>query len=160
MDRPLIFWGLAKSKSGDATVSSTPNQPPMSERGAKLGLRPASRKQSGHVFAKRSGVADGSRTRYLRSHNPVLYLVSYSHHQIRLWQPPRGKPEGFSYLLCGFGEEIWSGWRDSNPRHPAPKAGALPDCATPRKRGSRPPRGAQFTGIANCRQCATKRLPT
>ena len=28
-----------------------------------------------------SGVADGSRTRYLRSHNPVLYLVSYSHHQ-------------------------------------------------------------------------------
>jgi hypothetical protein len=28
-----------------------------------------------------NGVADGSRTRYLRSHNPVLYLVSYSHHQ-------------------------------------------------------------------------------
>ena len=27
----------------------------------------------------------------------------------------------------------WSGWRDSNSRHPAPKAGALPDCATPRK---------------------------
>ena len=26
----------------------------------------------------------------------------------------------------------WSGWRDSNPRHPAPKAGALPNCATPR----------------------------
>ena len=26
----------------------------------------------------------------------------------------------------------WSGWRDSNSRHPAPKAGALPDCATPR----------------------------
>ena len=28
---------------------------------------------------------------------------------------------------------LWSGWRDSNSRHPAPKAGALPDCATPRK---------------------------
>ena len=27
-----------------------------------------------------NGVADGSRTRYLRSHNPVLYLVSYGHH--------------------------------------------------------------------------------
>jgi len=25
-----------------------------------------------------------------------------------------------------------SGWRDLNPRHPAPKAGALPGCATPR----------------------------
>ena len=26
----------------------------------------------------------------------------------------------------------WSGRRDLNPRQPAPKAGALPDCATPR----------------------------
>ena len=25
------------------------------------------------------GVADGSRTRHLRSHNPVLYLMSYGH---------------------------------------------------------------------------------
>ena len=29
--------------------------------------------------------------------------------------------------------EIWSGRQDSNLRHPAPKAGALPDCATPRR---------------------------
>ncbi len=28
--------------------------------------------------------------------------------------------------------EIWSGRKDLNLRHPAPKAGALPDCATPR----------------------------
>ena len=35
------------------------------------------------------------------------------------------------YRTCQFGE--WSGWRDLNSRHPAPKAGALPDCATPRK---------------------------
>jgi methylenetetrahydrofolate dehydrogenase (NADP+) / methenyltetrahydrofolate cyclohydrolase len=28
----------------------------------------------------------------------------------------------------------WSGWRDSNSRHPAPKAGALPGYATPRTR--------------------------
>ena len=27
---------------------------------------------------------------------------------------------------------MWSGRRDLNPRPPAPKAGALPDCATPR----------------------------
>jgi hypothetical protein len=32
-----------------------------------------------------------------------------------------------------FKPEKWSGMRDSNPRHPAPKAGALPDCANPRK---------------------------
>ena len=30
------------------------------------------------------------------------------------------------------GSLLWSGWRDLNSRHPAPKAGALPDCATPR----------------------------
>src|SRR5881394_4057920 len=29
-------------------------------------------------------------------------------------------------------KKVWSGWRDSNPRHLAPKASALPDCATPR----------------------------
>src|SRR5256885_3022643 len=28
--------------------------------------------------------------------------------------------------------EIWSGWRDLNSRHLAPKASALPGCATPR----------------------------
>src|SRR5205807_9838625 len=28
----------------------------------------------------------------------------------------------------------WSGWRDLNSRHLAPKASALPGCATPRKR--------------------------
>ena len=27
------------------------------------------------------GVAEGSRTLYLRSHNPVLYLMSYGHHR-------------------------------------------------------------------------------
>ncbi len=26
--------------------------------------------------------------------------------------------------------KLWSEWRDSNPRHSAPKADALPDCAT------------------------------
>src|SRR5699024_7635297 len=31
------------------------------------------------------------------------------------------------------GRSNWSGWRDSNPRLPAPKAGALPGCATPRE---------------------------
>ena len=29
----------------------------------------------------------------------------------------------------------WSGWRDSNSRHPGPKPGALPGYATPRERG-------------------------
>src|SRR6185503_10193410 len=29
--------------------------------------------------------------------------------------------------------EVWSGREDLNLRHPAPKAGALPGCATPRR---------------------------
>src|SRR5271154_1150365 len=32
----------------------------------------------------------------------------------------------------GNAEDDWSGRRDLNPRPPAPKAGALPGCATPR----------------------------
>src|SRR2546426_5539856 len=31
----------------------------------------------------------------------------------------------------------WSGWPDLNRRPPAPKAGALPGCATPRSAGNR-----------------------
>ena len=40
--------------------------------------------------------------------------------------------------------EMWSGRRDLNPRPPAPKAGTLPGCATPRDRRniSRPPSSA------------------
>ncbi len=30
-----------------------------------------------------SGVTDGARTRDLRSHNPMLYLLSYGHHARR-----------------------------------------------------------------------------
>ena len=32
------------------------------------------------LYTEETGVADGSRTRHLRSHNPVLYLMSYGHH--------------------------------------------------------------------------------
>jgi hypothetical protein len=35
-------------------------------------------------------------------------------------------------LIEPFTRSAWSGRGDSNPRPPAPKAGALPNCATPR----------------------------
>ena len=40
--------------------------------------------------------------------------------------------EGRCSIQLSYKRIVVSGRRDSNPRHPAPKAGALPDCATPR----------------------------
>jgi hypothetical protein len=42
------------------------------------------------------------------------------------------KAMGFDSLLGRIRMSTWSGRRDSNPRPSAPKADALPDCATPR----------------------------
>ncbi|EPH41698.1 hypothetical protein STRAU_5235 [Streptomyces aurantiacus JA 4570] len=48
-------------------------------------------------------------------------------------------PPGRGYIgpRRGTGHErggpSWSGWRDLNPRPSAPKADALPSCATPRR---------------------------
>lgn len=91
---------------------------------------------------------DGTRTHDNRDHNPGLYQLSYAHHKnflpeilminkiwagtpgrIRTCYPRLRRPMLYPDELRA---QIWSGWRDSNPRHPAPKAGALPDCATPR----------------------------
>src|SRR5205814_10252629 len=63
-----------------------------------------------------SGLPGGTRT-----HNPQLRrLVLYP---VELRAASRTNPAN------------WSGWRDLNTRHLAPKASALPGCATPRKRG-------------------------
>ena len=60
----------------------------------------------------KSGAPDRTRTCNLRLRRPLLYPV-----ELRAQKPQWVK---------------WSGQRDLNPRHPAPKAGALPDCAMPR----------------------------
>src|SRR5258708_39302296 len=40
---------------------------------------------------------------------------------------------GIVDITCIINHLCWSGRRDSNPRPSAPKADALPDCATPRR---------------------------
>src|SRR3982751_1951324 len=56
-------------------------------------------------------------------------------------EPATTRLEGGCSIQLSYGRVLdftflvlykWSGWRDSNPRHLAPKASALPDCATPR----------------------------
>lgn len=92
----------------------------------------------------KGGVNDGTRTHDNRDHNPGLYQLSYAHHimtesnsagdcgtpgRIRTCYPRLRRPMLYPNELRA---QTWSGWRDSNSRHPAPKAGALPGCATPR----------------------------
>ncbi len=52
---------------------------------------------------ERNGVADGTRTRDNRNHNPGLYQLSYSHHLVKnTWR-----------------DQHWRARRDSNPQPPA-----------------------------------------
>src|SRR5437762_5517476 len=52
------------------------------------------------------------------------------------WHPRNALEGGRSIHLSYWrGRPIWSGRADSNGRPPAPKAGALPGCATPRQKG-------------------------
>src|SRR6266850_7450104 len=62
-------------------------------------------------------------------------------------EPVTPSLEGWCSIRLSYGhvsdraDLIWSGWRDSNSRHPAPKAGTLPGCVTPRRAGTIPIRG-------------------
>lgn len=94
-------------------------------------------------------MTDGDRTRDNRNHNPGLYQLSYGHHIVKLrivelvrpagLEPATLALEGRCSIQLSYGRsfeprvlsekesksEIWSEWRDSNPRPPVPKTGAL-----------------------------------
>ena len=93
----------------------------------------------------KNGVSEGIRTPDHRSHNPVLYQLSYAHHKSNCGNGPPERTRTSDLrirspllypaeLQAEVSSErcIWSGREDLNLRPPAPKAGALPGCATPR----------------------------
>ena len=64
---------------------------------------PAAQAEPASGKTAKTGVADGSRTRHLRSHNPVLYLMSYGHHR---WDAEILWPTPGSVGKVGRGREI------------------------------------------------------
>src|SRR5574337_1858152 len=76
---------------------------------------------SHRLHIRNPGLPDRDRTCNPRLRRPVLYPIEL---------------RADSDELLPLSGSAWSGWRDSNPRHLAPKASALPDCATPREGGT------------------------
>ena len=133
--------------------------PPFDELQGARRKPPAHRRNRKTEEGKNFGVADGTRTHDNWNHNPGLYQLSYSHHwngcqtatalklsqaiaglpgrnrtrNLRLRRPLLYPVELRAGTKNGVADRLWSGWRDSNPRHLAPKASALPGCATPRE---------------------------
>jgi hypothetical protein len=72
--------GLAGNKNGGPGGARTPNPQfrrlmlyPIELQGRDSGA-------AGKALKKKLGVGNGNRTRNRRSHSPVLYQLSYSHH--------------------------------------------------------------------------------
>ena len=85
-----------------------------------------------------SGAGDEIRTRDIQLGRLSLYQLSYSRRVGIVRQETLSlKSECVFFAIDTWfhlsQKPLWSGRLDSNQRPPAPKAGALPDCATPRR---------------------------
>ncbi len=94
-----------------------------------------------HHYCVLVGTPGRARTCDLRIRNPLLYPAELRARRMpgtgrmSRWQSPSPRADANNGLRAGPCQGIgssWSGRRDSNSRPPAPKAGAPPDCATPR----------------------------
>ena len=74
-----------------------------------------------------------SRTVQTRDVMPRLSFGEASLQNHRHWCGGKSRcVAGIGHIACNIYKLRWSGRRDLNPRPSAPKADALPDCATPR----------------------------
>ena len=97
----------------------------------------------------------GSR-RLIIGKRPLPRMVPASYHILEraTGVEPASSAWKAEVLPMNYARVMWSGRQDSNLRHPAPKAGALPDCATSRRLGqpgsnARASQGASdYRGIA------------
>ena len=123
--------GWACGYEGHSSLSPRMFPPPPAANAATMGL-PALLRQGRSVTdpsiaAGRKDDASRSGLRLRRAFFAFAKDVSTSTRSERCHDGP---------AIRSFREresEEWSGWRDSNPRPPAPHAGALPDCATARR---------------------------
>jgi hypothetical protein len=81
-------------------------------------------------FLVRDGVSDGNRTRDTRDHNPVLYQLSYTHHELRRSQCTQGSAgsrTGYPYSETGPPPV---GWPRIEPAIERAVAESGPGCGT------------------------------
>ena len=68
------------------------------------------------------------RPRFRKEPRPLVYLMERA-----TGIEPASSAWKAGVLPLNYARKIWSGRQDLNLRHPAPKAGALPNCATSRR---------------------------
>ncbi len=145
---------LRREKRWGGRWDSNPRRPESQSGALPTELRPPSVvKMKCRPVGDTYGTPGRTRTCYPRLRRPMLYPdelraqnpFTGSYHSLALTYS--AEPEHRRRLRCG---KVWSGQRDSNSRHPAPKAGALPDCAMPRF----------LSPLGTSRQMIRARMPT
>ena len=145
-----VGWAASRHAHGD-------------NRSSRAALR-AQGAMPGTIIARPRSCAPHRRTRdemcirdsLLIGKRPLPLMVPASYHILEraTGVEPASSAWKAEVLPMNYARVMWSGRQDSNLRHPAPKAGALPDCATSRRLGqpgsnARASQGASdYRGIA------------
>jgi hypothetical protein len=134
---------------------SNPRRPESQSGALPAELRPPSSEQTGSALAQPSPSSSQRRPNRRLQLLPHLLRTDGAPGRARTCDPRLRRPVLYPAELRAHVSSAsrlrWSGRRDSNPRPSAPKADALPDCATPRQHSATEPLCARPTarGTAN-----------